>query len=134
MLEQAAQILAGQLGSNANTGNAASALTGLLGGSDGNLDLGSVVGQLNGGGLASLAASWLGDGANDAISAGDIVNLFPAEKLNSFAQALGIDQPEAVNALSQALPRIIDAMSSGGNLLDAAGGAGGLMDMAKKLF
>lgn len=110
------------------------ALSGLLGGDKGQLDLSSLLSNLDGAGLAGLAQSWLGDGANSSISGGQITQLFSQDKLSSFASQLGLGQDQAVSGLEDAIPAIVDNASSGGKLLDSAGGVSGLMDMAKGLF
>ena len=51
-----------------------------------------------------------------------------------FASRLGIGESSASNGLAEMIPDLIDGNSSGGNLLDAVGGASGLMGMASKLF
>jgi uncharacterized protein YidB (DUF937 family) len=60
--------------------------------------------------------------------------MFGGDKLSSFAGILGIDQDAATKALGAVLPKLIDMSSSGGSLLDSAGGLGGAIDMAKKFF
>ena len=68
LLKLATQYFIERLGANGgglNEGAVSSALGGLLGSGDGNIDLGSIISKLDGVGLASLAQSWLGDGAND---------------------------------------------------------------------
>ena len=110
------------------------ALGGLLGGSNGELDLGSLLGKLQGGGLASMAQSWLGDGANEGISAQQIMAALGGDKVSQFAGQIGVAEDQAANGLAGMLPELIDKQSSGGNLLDAVGGASGLLGAASKLF
>jgi len=105
------------------------ALSGLLGGgSDGDLDIGGLVGKFAGGDTANAAKSWLGDGANEAVSGEQVSNALGQDKVAAFAEQLGIGQEEAGGALSDLLPNLIDQNSSGGDLL------GGLAGMASKLF
>jgi uncharacterized protein YidB (DUF937 family) len=54
--------------------------------------------------------------------------------IGDFAKQLGIDTGSATQGLEAAIPAIIDKASSGGSLLDAAGGVDGLLGMAGKLF
>lgn len=114
--------------------NVAGALSGLLGDGKGGLDLSGLLSHLDGAGLAGLAQSWLGDGANSNISASQITQIFSQDKLSNFASQLGLGQEQAVTGLEGAIPAIVDNASSGGELLDSLGGASGLMDMAKGLF
>lgn len=137
IIQIGAQLLQSKLGSNLQTGDIASALSGLLGGD--NFDIGSLISKIQGNsGLASMAASWLGDGANSAMSGSQVMDLFGKDKVTEFASKLNIDEGTASNGLADMLPQLIDKASSGGSLLDSAmgsmGGAGGLMGMAGKLF
>ena len=137
LMQIGAQLLQSKLGSNVDTGTITSALSGLLGGD--NFDIGSLMAKFQGsGGLASMASSWLGDGANTAMSGGQVMELFGKEKVSEFATKLNVDEDTASNGLADMLPQLIDKASSGGSLLESAmgsmGGAGGLMGMAGKLF
>jgi len=131
----ATQLLMSKLGTANDSGAAASALDDLVGGDKG-FDLGDIVGQFTAGGgdLASKAQSWLGDGANEAISPTQIQDAIGGDKLEAFASKLGIGRDEASSGLSQILPELIDKSSRGGSLLDSVGGAGGLAGLASKFF
>lgn len=110
------------------------ALGTLLGAESGNLDLGALLGKLQAGGFASLAQSWLGDGANDGFSPADVLKALGASNVSNFAGAINVDEETATSGLAGMLPELIDKHSSGGNLLDAVGGTGGLLGAASKLF
>jgi len=106
-----------------------SALGSLLGGGDdGDLDLGGLVGKFAGGDAGSALQSWLGDGANEAVSAEQVSSALGADQVAEFASKLGIGQEEAEGGLMDLIPNLIDQNSSGGDLL------GGLAGMAGKLF
>ena len=137
LIQIGAQLLQSKLGSNAGTGDIATALSGLLGGD--NFDIGSLISKIQGNsGLASMAASWLGDGANSAMSGSQVMDIFGKDKVSEFASKLNIDEGTASNGLADMLPQLIDKASSGGSILETAlgstGGVGGLMGMAGKLF
>jgi uncharacterized protein YidB (DUF937 family) len=110
------------------------ALMGLLGDSSGKLDLAGLVQKFSSGGLASLAQSWLGDGTNAPLGGAQLMQVLGSGAIGDFAKQLGIDTGVATQGLEAAIPAIIDKASSGGSLLDAAGGVEGLMGMAGKLF
>lgn len=110
------------------------ALMGLLGDGNGKLDLAGLVQKFSNGGLASLAQSWLSDGANTPIGAAQLMQVLGSGAIGDFARQLGIDTGSATQGLEAAIPAIVDKASSGGSLLDAAGGVEGLMGMAGKLF
>ncbi|MBI3187845.1 MAG: DUF937 domain-containing protein [Gammaproteobacteria bacterium] len=137
LIQIGVQLLQSQLGNNLKTNDIASALSGLLGGKD--FDLASLVAKMQGNaGLASMVTSWLGDGANAAITGNQVMDIFGKDKVSEFASKLNIDTGTASKGLADMLPKLIDKASSGGSLLDSAmssiGGAGGLMGMAGKLF
>ncbi len=135
-----AQLVLSKLGGNASGGESgiASALTGLLGNgsSDGGLDLGSIVSNMmkNGGGLESIVGSWLGDGDNEAVSGGQIKDILGGDKIAEFASKIGVDEDTAAESLAEAVPQMVDKGSTGGSLLDAVGGLGGALSMAKKFL
>lgn len=122
-------------GSNASEEGIVGALTSLLGGSDGNLDLGGLVSKFMGDSdLAGIVTSWLGDGDNEPIAADHVKKIFDTSALSDFASKLGLDEDSAAETIAETLPEMVDKSSSGGSLLDAVGGIGGALNMAKKLF
>ncbi|MFY8135377.1 MAG: YidB family protein [Aquimonas sp.] len=110
------------------------ALMGLLGDGSGKLDLAGLVQKFSSGGLASLAQSWLGDGTNAPLGGAQLMQVLGSGAIGDFAKQLGIDTGVATQGLEAAIPAIVDKASSGGSLLEAAGGVEGLMGMAGKLF
>ncbi len=127
--------MSGDNGSGLDLGSLTSALSGLTGGnSGGGLDIGSILSNMQSGGMASMAASWLGDGDNDAISSSQITDIFGQDKISDFASKLGLSEDEAVGGLRDALPEMVDKASSGGSILDSIGGIEGALGMASKMF
>ncbi len=132
--------LSGNSGSGLDSGMLTSALGGLLGGgssdssSGGGLDLGSLLSNMDSGGLAGVAKSWLGDGDNESISTDQVTSMFGSDKISEFASQLGLSNDEAAGGLADALPQLVDNASSGGSLLDSIGGISGAMNMASKIF
>jgi len=111
------------------------ALSSLLGVEGEKIDLNGLVSKLmEKGSLKSIVDSWLGDGDNEGISGSQILDILGNDKIAEFASTIGVDASEAQAGLADVLPKIIDKAISGGSLLDAAGGIGGLLDKAKKLF
>jgi len=109
------------------------ALAKLMPGDGKNVDLGALISQMKGGGLATLAQSWLGDGGNAGIGASQLLEIFGGDSIGRFADQLGLDQNTALEGLSNAVPEMVDKASSGGTL-DSLGGLSGLAGMAGKLF
>jgi uncharacterized protein YidB (DUF937 family) len=136
IMELGAQILAQKLGGNAagQQGNVQDVLGGLLAGNNGQVDLAGLVAGLQGSGLADIAASWLGDGANAGISVDQIRDLLGGDKIGQAASQLGTDEGSLLDGLSSALPEMVDKSSSGGSLLDAVGGLEGVASLAKKFL
>ncbi|MDF1528025.1 MAG: YidB family protein [Sedimenticola sp.] len=135
LIKLGTELLMKKLGGSVDSNSMNTALSGLLGGSDGNINLSGLIGQFaQSGDLMGLANSWLGDGNNQSISADQIMSVLGTDKIGNFAAQLGISQSDAADSLADTLPQMIDAGSSGGNLLDMAGGAGDLLGMAKKFF
>ena len=146
ILQQAAELFkekaAGSEG--IDIGNIGSALSGLMSNAEGKLDLQGIISNMNGEGLTSMVSSWLGDGDNEGISADQVKNIFGGEKISEFASKLGLDDNAAAEGLSNAVPQIMDKVSSGGSLLDSLGDlgdlgnltekAGGLLGGVKKMF
>ncbi len=124
--EMATQMFLEQLGgagSNVDSGAAGNALSELLGeGSE--IDIGGLVNQMAGSGLGDLAKSWLGDGANQGVSAQQVTEGIGLDDIAGFARQLGLDQNDAAGALAQIIPNLVDQNSKGGDLL---GGLGGLV-------
>ena len=122
-----------------DVGDIAGALGGLLGNSEGGLDLSSLVGGLASNGLGDVVGSWLGNGENSPISMDQITDLLGSDKISEFASNLGLSEESAKGALADALPQVIDQATSGeGGMLDDmlanVGGSKGAMDMLGKMF
>ena len=118
--------LRGAMGQGSGQGQADSLLPGLLGQLLGQTNLGGVGGllsQLQQGGLGGEVASWLGNGANRAISPDQLQSALGDEQLQQMGQASGLPVDQLLAMLSQHLPQTIDRMSPNGALQepDAAG-------------
>ncbi len=96
----------------------AGSLEKLLSDASGKLDLGSVVTKFKNSELSETVSSWLGDGKNEVLSVDGLSKLFDADKLTKFASSLNIDVETAKAALTNAIPNLIDQVSSGGDLLE----------------
>lgn len=135
LLQIGAQLVQSKLGDSLDIDTVKNALTSLIGGKDGGIDIaGLAQGFLSNGGLQSQLSSWLGDGSNESISASQVVDMLGADKVQGFASALGLGESDAAEGLSDVLPQLVDKASSGGSLLDSVGGVGGLASLAKSLF
>lgn len=145
-----------------DVGTIANALGGLMGSSNAaapvasastnGLDLSSIIGMLAGGagaaagstnggagGLAEIVGSWIGGGANQPITPDQVANLVGSEKIDQFAQALGLNTDSAKTALADALPQMVDQATNADSslastLLDQVGGVSGALGMLGKLM
>ncbi len=135
LLEIGAQAFLSSLDKNEasglSLGGVAEALAQLMPGEGKNLDLGALIGQMDTGGLASIAQSWLSNGGNHSVDAGQVLSLFGQHKIKGFADQLGIGETSAISGLQAALPNMVDQASSDGTL-DSIGGMAGML--AGKLF
>ena len=131
LMQLGTQILSSKLGNGVNSGSVTSALGSLLSGSDGKANLGGIIAAMQGKGLGSIAESWLGDGDNADISTDQVREAIGNDKITEMASQLNTDEGSLLDGLKVALPQIIDKSSSGGSLMDSAGG---LLGMAKKFF
>lgn len=135
ILQYGAQLLRDQLGGSIDMDTIGDALQGLLGSAGGELDLPGLAGKLaHSGELKNLLGSWLGDGANAPISADALLDVLGGEQVSDFAGRLGIDAGTAAESLSAVIPQMMDKASSGGSLLDMAGGVDGVLGAAKSFF
>lgn len=132
LMETAANMLGDRLGIDPET--AITGLSGLFGGGDGGLDIARLMEMVQGAGLGDALASWLGDGENMSIDAAAVTESLGADEVAAAADTMGVSSDALAGGLSDVIPGLIDQASSGGSLLDAVGGLGGVADLAKKLF
>lgn len=92
----------------------------------------ALIGMLAGGGAAKLlhgfeasglgghAASWVGTGQNEPVTADQVTKALGSEQVSQFAAQAGIPADQAGAVLAQALPAAIDHVTPAGQLPDAA--------------
>lgn len=135
LTQLASQLLSDQLGLTVDQETISGALSALLGDGKGGIDFAGLAGRMaSSGELGSVLNSWLGDGANASISAESIMGLLGEDKLAGFADKIGTSTGNAAGGLAEVLPQVMDKASSGGSLLEQAGGIGGLMGAAKSFL
>jgi uncharacterized protein YidB (DUF937 family) len=91
------------------------------GGATGSAGLGGVLSALQSGGLGDVVSSWVGTGANKAISPAHVRAALGSEKVSQFAKQAGVNPSEASSALAAMLPQLVDKLSPDGKLPDAQG-------------
>ena len=135
IIETGAESLIAELGLPVEVRTVISALSELLGDGVGDLDLAELAAKMTAGGdLGSVLESWLGDGANGAISPDKILSLLGKAGVTEFARKIGTDASSATEGLATVIPQMMDQASSAGSLLDSVGGIGGLMGSAKSFL
>ncbi|WP_049622180.1 YidB family protein [Frateuria defendens] len=93
-------------------------------------------------GLGEAVQSWIGTGANQAVSGGQLGQALESGGLGSLLQEaagkLGIDQGDLLGKLSQVLPQAVDHLTPNGQLPEAGQGGGfdlgGLASLAGSLL
>jgi uncharacterized protein YidB (DUF937 family) len=80
-----------------------------------------LVSKFQSAGFGEQVKSWLGDGQNLPINAEGIQKVLGNPMITGLASKLGMDSNAVAGHLATALPQIINALSSGGNLTDVAG-------------
>ena len=114
----------GMAGGPGSGGGLGDVLKGPLGGLLGGAAAGSVISgglgdllkQLQQGGHGETANSWVGTGANKAISPGDLAGALGADQIDSLASQSGMSRDDLLNGLSQYLPKVIDHLTPDGRL------------------
>ena len=86
-------------------------------------------------GLGHVTDSWVGTGANQAISPQQLEQVFGQQQVQQMAQQANMHPQDLLSQLSQILPQVVDRMTPNGQLPPAdafgggqAGGAGGFQD------
>jgi len=131
----ATRVLMDNVNGPRNASRAESALDRLSGSKNG-FNLGEIVGRFQGSGrdVASRTRSWLGDGANESISAAQVKQAIGSDKVAAFARTLGIDSEDASQKLAQVLPELIDKSSQGGSLLGSVVSKGRFAGFASRFL
>ncbi len=71
-------------------------------------------------GLADVAASWIGTGANKAVSPNQLVDALGKEQVEELAVQAGIPAEKGATVLSQVLPSIVDKLTPDGDVPEAS--------------
>jgi uncharacterized protein YidB (DUF937 family) len=105
-------------GNQQQTGNLLAAAMSML---QQNGGLGGVLGMFQRSGLGAQADSWVGTGANMAVSGDQLQQVFGGSTLGNIASQLGMQQGHANSAMAQILPELINQLTPGGQVPDNAG-------------
>jgi len=100
-------VLGGLLGGAAAGGAAGRVLSG---------GLGDLMKQLQQGGLGDAANSWVSDGPNKSVSAGDLSKALGADQINMLANQTGMSRDDLLQNLAKHLPDVINHLTPDGRL------------------
>jgi uncharacterized protein YidB (DUF937 family) len=78
--------------------------------------LGGLVTQMHQGGLADIAKSWVGTGANSPISGDQISKMLPPNVVDMLTKQTGLTPEELMQRLVQTLPQVVDGLTPKGQL------------------
>ena len=84
-----------------------------------NPEIGGLPGLINkfqNGGLGDIVSSWVGTGANQSISADQIINAVGADRIHEIAGKLGVADSQISDGLTSVLPQIIDKLTPNGKV------------------
>lgn len=80
----------------------------------------AILSQLQQGGLAQVVGSWIGTGANQAVSGEQVQGALP-DLVAQIAGKLGLDTTQVASKLAQSLPGFVDKLSPAGALPEGDG-------------
>ncbi len=86
------------------------------GGAPGGIDLGSLIGKLQKGGLGDVVGSWVSMGENKPITADQLNNALGSDQLKDIAAKFGIPADQLTNILAQHLPKVVDKLTPKGQI------------------
>lgn len=78
--------------------------------------LGGLVSHMNQGGLADIAKSWVGTGANAPISGDQVASMLPPSVVEMLTKQTGLTPDELMQRLAQTLPQVVDGLTPKGQL------------------
>ena len=100
----------GQGGSNNGLLAAAMALVQQMGGLDG------LIAKFQAGGLGDVVQSWVGTGANSALSGAQLEQVIGRDTLAQVASQAGMAPAEASSGLAKLLPEVVNQLTPGGSV------------------
>ncbi len=90
--------------------------------------------KFNQGGMGDVFSSWVGMGENKAVSAEQITALLGSEQIQGIASGLGLDASKASGFLAEYLPKLVDKLTPGGQVVPGANASDGLAALMPSLL
>ncbi|MBL0938245.1 MAG: DUF937 domain-containing protein [Gemmatimonadaceae bacterium] len=75
-----------------------------------------LVQKFQSGGLGDVVQSWVGTGANTAVSGAQLERVLGADSVASVASQAGVSPSEASNGLAAVLPELVNQLTPGGSI------------------
>jgi len=75
-----------------------------------------IVSQMESQGLGATVRSWVGEGANQAISAAQLHQAFGSDVIQELAAKAGMSPQDLASKLSTVLPQVIDKLTPNGTV------------------
>lgn len=116
LLDQLAGQVLGSLGGQQGETQQGNLLSGVMAMIDNAGGVSAVLEQLKQSGLAEQVMSWVGTGANQAISGGQLEDALGSDQLRQIAGQAGIDPQQVSSGLASLLPQIIDQLTPHGEV------------------
>lgn len=117
-------IVKSALGAAANAtqteGQTSSLVTGALGMLENMGGVEGLVNKFQQSGLGDLAASWVGSGVNQTISADQLHNVLGSQQIAALAEQAGIPASQGAGVLANLLPELVNKLTPNGELPDAS--------------
>jgi len=80
--------------------------------------LGGILEKFNQGGLADLAATWVGQGRNQSLSEGQVNDVFGNDMITEMASKFGVDSGLLTGQIAQYLPELVNQATPNGAVDD----------------
>jgi uncharacterized protein YidB (DUF937 family) len=80
--------------------------------------LGGLLERFQQNGRGDVFHSWVGPGANEAISPGDLAGALGDDTVDELSREAGMGRDDLLSQLSEALPQVVDGLTPGGRLPD----------------
>ena len=133
LFDEALDLVKSQMG-----GTAAEGQSGLMGVVMGLVNqqggLSGLISQLSQGGLGNAVSSWVGTGANQAVSGEAIQQALGSDKIQELAAKAGISSEALSSGLAQMLPGVVDKLTPNGEVPSGDLMEQGLALLKGKLF
>ena len=112
----AGKVMGGMRGGQGGSGNLLGMVTELIQQSGG---LSGLLQKFEGAGMGDLVSSWVGNGENQPVEAGQVSAALGGDTLNHLASKFGVDAGEVSGMLAQVLPQAVDGLTPNGEVDDS---------------